>query len=221
MADGPRTPEELDHDPINKTLNSLTEVEDQMDADQLDPVTNGRRREDGPDDDDRRYSEDDHDRARDLSRGGDQKYYRDVSMDREHSQDRRLHSHSPHTPHTPPLPTSNDPSSTYDRRGSAAGRGRSRSPVDRRDRDRSLSRSPRLRDRDRDKERDGDRRSRSRSRERPRIFVPRYVPGVSASSGGPPGLGRQSHRDCRVYVGNLPYEVKWHHLKDFMREGWY
>ncbi|RUS21780.1 hypothetical protein BC937DRAFT_91478 [Endogone sp. FLAS-F59071] len=75
-----------------------------------------------------------------------------------------------------------------------------------------------MRDRERDKERDSDRRSRSRSRERPRIFVPRYVPGVSASSGGPPGLGRQSHRDCRVYVGNLPYEVKWHHLKDFMRE---
>lgn len=28
-----------------------------------------------------------------------------------------------------------------------------------------------------------------------------------------------SQQDRRVYVGNLAYEVKWHHLKDFMRAG--
>lgn len=28
-----------------------------------------------------------------------------------------------------------------------------------------------------------------------------------------------SQQDRRVYVGNLSYDVKWHHLKDFMREG--
>lgn len=28
-----------------------------------------------------------------------------------------------------------------------------------------------------------------------------------------------SSQDRRVYVGNLAYDVKWHHLKDFMREG--
>ncbi|RUS34222.1 hypothetical protein BC938DRAFT_481731 [Jimgerdemannia flammicorona] len=222
MADGPHTPDELDHDPINKTLNSLTEVEDQMDADQLDQSHSHRRREEGPDDDDRRYSEDDHDRARDLSRGsggGDTKYYRDVSMERDRSQERRPRSHSPHTPPLPGSTLSNDPSAAYDRRDSVTGRGRSRSPVERRDRDRSRSRSPRPRDRDRDRERDkeGDRERRSsRSRSRPRIFVPRYVPGVSA--GAPPGAGRSSPRDCRVYVGNLPYEVRWHQLKDFMRE---
>ncbi|KAK8131000.1 hypothetical protein PG984_007438 [Apiospora sp. TS-2023a] len=28
----------------------------------------------------------------------------------------------------------------------------------------------------------------------------------------------QSQQDRRVYVGNLSYDVKWHHLKDFMRQ---
>lgn len=29
-----------------------------------------------------------------------------------------------------------------------------------------------------------------------------------------------SQQERRVYVGNLAYDVKWHHLKDFMRQGW-
>ena len=29
-----------------------------------------------------------------------------------------------------------------------------------------------------------------------------------------------SQQDRRVYVGNLSYDVKWHHLKDFMKQGW-
>jgi len=28
-----------------------------------------------------------------------------------------------------------------------------------------------------------------------------------------------SQQERRVYVGNLSYDVKWHHLKDFMRQG--
>lgn len=28
-----------------------------------------------------------------------------------------------------------------------------------------------------------------------------------------------SQQDRRVYIGNLAYDVKWHHLKDFMRQG--
>jgi RNA recognition motif-containing protein len=28
-----------------------------------------------------------------------------------------------------------------------------------------------------------------------------------------------SQQDRRVYVGNLSYDVKWHHLKDHMRQG--
>jgi len=28
-----------------------------------------------------------------------------------------------------------------------------------------------------------------------------------------------SQQERRVYVGNLSYDVKWHHLKDFMRSG--
>src|SRR6266480_423328 len=27
-----------------------------------------------------------------------------------------------------------------------------------------------------------------------------------------------SQQDRRVYIGNLSYDVKWHHLKDFMRQ---
>ena len=30
-----------------------------------------------------------------------------------------------------------------------------------------------------------------------------------------------SQQERRVYVGNLSYDVKWHHLKDFMRQGEY
>lgn len=32
-------------------------------------------------------------------------------------------------------------------------------------------------------------------------------------------LRENSQQDRRVYVGNLAYDVKWHHLKDFMRQG--
>ena len=32
-------------------------------------------------------------------------------------------------------------------------------------------------------------------------------------------IREQSQQDRRVYVGNLSYDVKWHHLKDFMRSG--
>lgn len=30
---------------------------------------------------------------------------------------------------------------------------------------------------------------------------------------------KRSKKDCRVYVGNLAFGVKWNDLKDFMREG--
>ena len=32
-------------------------------------------------------------------------------------------------------------------------------------------------------------------------------------------IRNSSQQDRRVYVGNLAYDVKWHHLKDFMRQG--
>jgi hypothetical protein len=32
-------------------------------------------------------------------------------------------------------------------------------------------------------------------------------------------IRESSQQDRRVYVGNLSYDVKWHHLKDFMRTG--
>lgn len=32
-------------------------------------------------------------------------------------------------------------------------------------------------------------------------------------------IRESSQQDRRVYVGNLSYDVKWHHLKDFMRKG--
>ena len=69
--------------------------------------------------------------------------------------------------------------------------------------------------------------------------------GAPAASGGTSGYGRggggaparsleeraqakeqmmasvreSSQQERRVYVGNLSYDVKWHHLKDFMRQG--
>ena len=30
---------------------------------------------------------------------------------------------------------------------------------------------------------------------------------------------KKSKKDCRVYVGNLSFAVKWNDLKDFMRDG--
>jgi hypothetical protein len=106
-------------------------------------------------------------------------------------------------------------------------RGRSRSPG-RSGRRRSYS--PRSRSRSRDEYRRNDRRSRS----------PMTGAGVGAASagsayGGAPqrsfeeraaakeqmmsSLRESSQQDRRVYVGNLSYDVKWHHLKDFMRQG--
>ena len=93
--------------------------------------------------------------------------------------------------------------------------------------------SPRSRSRSRDDYRRSDRRSRS----------PLSTSGAAGPSGSPYG-GRSgyapgrtfedrgaakenmmqsvrdsSQQDRRVYVGNLSYDVKWHHLKDFMRQG--
>jgi hypothetical protein len=90
-------------------------------------------------------------------------------------------------------------------------RRRSRSP-----RQRNRSYSPRSRSRSRDGYRRSDRRSRS--------------PAAATSSSRAPFRGGDnptnmssvrdnSQQDRRVYVGNLSYDVKWHHLKDFMRQG--
>ncbi|KAK6850835.1 RNA recognition motif (rrm) domain containing protein [Apiospora arundinis] len=111
-------------------------------------------------------------------------------------------------------------------------RERSRSP--RRGRSRSPGRSARRRSysRSRSPSRDDYRRSNRRSRS--------PMTGAGAPSGGSgQGFGApqrsfedravareqmmnnirdQSQQDRRVYVGNLSYDVKWHHLKDFMRQ---
>ncbi|KAJ5125393.1 Nucleotide-binding alpha-beta plait [Penicillium atrosanguineum] len=112
-------------------------------------------------------------------------------------------------------------------------RERSRSPRRRSSRSPRRSRrsySPRSRSRSRDDYRPRDRRSRS----------PLSASGAAGPSGSPYG-GRSgyaprfedrtvakenmmqsvrdsSQQDRRVYVGNLSYDVKWHHLKDFMRQ---
>ena len=100
-------------------------------------------------------------------------------------------------------------------------RRRSRSPG----RSRRRSYSPRSRSRSRDDHRRNDRRSRS----------PMSGAGTGGGYGGAPhrsfeeraaareqmmsSLRESSQQDRRVYVGNLSYDVKWHHLKDFMRSG--
>ena len=41
----------------------------------------------------------------------------------------------------------------------------------------------------------------------------------ASRSGGVRRSATNSKRECRVYVGNLAYEVGWQDLKDFMRKG--
>ncbi|KAI1632032.1 RNA-binding domain-containing protein [Biscogniauxia mediterranea] len=105
-------------------------------------------------------------------------------------------------------------------------RGRSRSPG-RSGRRRSYS--PRSRSRSRDDYRRSDRRSRS-----PMTGAGAAIGGTGSGYGGPPqrsyeeraaareqmmnNIRESSQQDRRVYVGNLSYDVKWHHLKDFMRQ---
>lgn len=119
-------------------------------------------------------------------------------------------------------------------------RERSRSPRgDRGRRSRSPRRSRRSYSRSRSRSREDYRRSERRSRS--------PMSGVGGASGGHSGFGYggrggppstrsfedrsvareqmmqsvrdSSQQDRRVYVGNLSYDVKWHHLKDFMRQG--
>lgn len=113
------------------------------------------------------------------------------------------------------------------RERSRSPRRRSRSP--RRSR---RSYSPRSRSRSREDYRRTDRRSRS-----PMTGVPGAYSGSSYGRGGPQpptrsfeeraqakeqmmaSVRESSQQERRVYVGNLSYDVKWHHLKDFMRQG--
>lgn len=114
------------------------------------------------------------------------------------------------------------------RERSRSPRRRSRSP--RRSR-RSYSPRSRSRDRSRDDYRRTDRRSRS-----PMSGAPGGYSGSSYSRGPVPpartfeeraqakeqmmaSVRESSQQERRVYVGNLSYDVKWHHLKDFMRQG--
>ena len=92
----------------------------------------------------------------------------------------------------------------FDRDAMSQTRARSRSPVaggapssDRRDRDRT------------------DRTDRTDRSDRPRSFNDRAIASQQAAT----QASRKSQKNCRVYVGNLSYGVKWNTLKDFMREG--
>jgi hypothetical protein len=110
----------------------------------------------------------------------------------------------------------------------------SRSPRRRSSRERSPGRSrrrsysPRSRSRSRDNHRRDTRRSRSPMNTNtggsgsgfgggapPRSFEERAAAREQMMS----SLRESSQQDRRVYVGNLSYDVKWHHLKDFMRSG--
>ena len=111
---------------------------------------------------------------------------------------------------------------------------------------RERSRSPRRRSRSPRRTRRSYSRSRSRSREEYRRRSRSPMSGAAGAAGGYSGSGYgrggapqartfeeraaakeqmmqslrdSSQQDRRVYVGNLSYDVKWHHLKDFMRQG--
>ncbi|KMU88091.1 hypothetical protein CIHG_05859 [Coccidioides immitis H538.4] len=116
------------------------------------------------------------------------------------------------------------------RERSRSPRRRSRSP--RRSR---RSYSPRSRSRSREDYRRNDRRSRSPMSGAAGTSGGYPGSGYGGRSGGPPtrsyedrafakeqmmqAVRESSQQDRRVYVGNLSYDVKWHHLKDFMRQG--
>ena len=105
-------------------------------------------------------------------------------------------------------------------------RTRSRSPTRRDDRYRSRSRS---RDAYRSSRRDrsppnghhesGDRYSSSYDRTRAAPPSRSYEERQESKEQMMSSLRDNSQQDHRVYVGNLSYDVKWHHLKDFMRKG--
>jgi hypothetical protein len=112
----------------------------------------------------------------------------------------------------------------YDQRERSPRR-RSRSP--RRSR-RSYSPRSRSRSRDREEYRRTDRRSRSPTGGAQGAAA--YQSYGGAGRGAPArsvegkdnmmqSIRDSSQQDRRVYVGNLSYDVKWHHLKDFMRQG--
>lgn len=108
-----------------------------------------------------------------------------------------------------------------------------------RSRSRRRSRSPRRSRRDydsRSRSREDYRRSDRRSRSPANGNSGGYSNNYSSGRGGPPAprsfedrsaakeqmmssVRDNSQQDRRVYVGNLSYDVKWHHLKDFMRQG--
>jgi hypothetical protein len=100
-------------------------------------------------------------------------------------------------------------------------RRRSRSP-----RRARRSYSPRSRSRSREDYRRTERRSRSPGGAQGTGGYQSY--GSTRGGGGPDSENKEvmmqslrdsSQQDRRVYVGNLSYDVKWHHLKDFMRQG--
>lgn len=88
--------------------------------------------------------------------------------------------------------------------------------TDSHDRDRSRSR-----DRARSRSRSRDRRDSSssyRRDERPRAPLDPMRKAMSREVAANEAAKR-SRKECRVYVGNLAFGVKWNDLKDFMREG--
>jgi hypothetical protein len=103
-----------------------------------------------------------------------------------------------------------------DRTRSPAPRDRSRS----RRRSYSHSRSPNRRDGSADRRPDEyrreDRRERSDHRDQRASFGNDRAEEKEQNMNA---IRDSSQQERRVYVGNLSYEVKWHHLKDFMRAG--
>lgn len=135
--------------------------------------------------------------------------------------------HHPPLPSTPPLPPPL-PAEMEHRNlvhrpkeaNTMTQRTRSRSPPRRRDYDRSRSPS---RDRYR-----SERARRERTPVNGNDDYGRHAAPVSARSHEDRAQNKEqmmqsvrdaSQQDRRVYVGNLSYDVKWHHLKDFMKEG--
>ncbi|CAG8464705.1 8445_t:CDS:10 [Paraglomus occultum] len=109
------------------------------------------------------------------------------------------------------------PQGTYpDSYGTTKGRSSYNDPYENDRRERESDR-----DRVREPHRERNRREHSRSRERSaRSFRSdrSYSQRISARETAAFAASQKSQKECRVYVGNLAYEVKWAQLKDFMRQ---
>ncbi|CAG8516575.1 3284_t:CDS:10 [Diversispora eburnea] len=233
MSTGPHTPKS---DPINNTLDSLTVADDIVTDHQDDRYNIDDRRRNRTDDDDLKYR-----RRRSTSRSLSPR--RPRSRSRTRSPRRTPPNRRSRSPRTPQRERD---LYTYRPLKSRPYNNDHHYEPDRRERDERHPNSRELH-RERDRERRDNLRSRSRDTRETRVLIShrpdknysqrlsaretagrqttfskntmgRISPKPSSNYLQAINASQRSQKECRVYVGNLAYEVKWAQLKDFMRQ---